>query len=197
LDWHTLSPVIAGLDPAIHEAKQNGRQYCLTLLRLIMDGRVLPSLAWASYGKASKPGHDAERVAWARTRPSVRPRGSGDPDSTLIHLSNSPPSRCVRLANAPPPGFLLRRREPPAVEIRHTSKRTEGARDARGPERTLVCAEGTNDDARTHGPRRLATSRPVEIRNCRKSAKPDGVPRAVFLGLLREVPGSRSFTTCR
>ena len=183
--WRNLSSVIAGLaclavarpcerrqDPAIHEAKQNGRQYCLTLLRLIMDGRVLPSLAWASYGKASKPGHDAERVAWARTRPSVRPRGSGDPDSTLIHLSNSPPSRCARLANAPPPGFLLRRREPPAVEIRHTRKRTEGARDARGPERTPFALKAqssmlgpTDLDASRH--RGLSKSELPQVRQTR------------------------------
>jgi len=28
------------------------------ILLRFMDGRILPSLAWASYGKASKPGND-------------------------------------------------------------------------------------------------------------------------------------------
>ena len=100
-----------------------------------------------------------------------------------IQLSNSPPSRrhSRRLANAPPPGFLDRRRDASAVEIRHTSKRTEGARDARGPERRQACASAqtkllgpTDLDASRH--RGLSKS---ELPQVRQTA--DGVPRAVFL----------------
>ena len=42
-------------------------------------------------------------------------------------------------------------------------------------------ARGTPEVLRTHGPRRLATSRLVEFVSCRKSAKSQGVPRAVFV----------------
>ena len=93
------------------------------------------------------------------------------------------PASCAlssQTANAPPPVFFAERRVarllfPPAFRIK-----TEGARDARGP----------------RGPADLDASR---HRGLSKSVKPQvrqtqGVPRAVFIGLLREVPGSRALT---
>ncbi len=54
------------------------------------------------------------------------------------------------------------------------------------PSRGRAGRQGSN---RTHGPRRLATSRLVEVLNCRKSAKPKASRARCFLGLLRSAPG--------
>jgi len=48
---------------------------------------------------------------------------------------------------------------------------------------------GANKSTRTHGPRRLATSRLVEVLIVPQVRQTQGVPRAVFLGLLRSAPG--------
>jgi len=86
-----------------------------------------------------------------------------------------------RQANAPPPVFftgagsaVFWKLDPPA------SKKAEGARDAWGPDGP------TGLDASQH--RGLSKSW-----SCRKSARSKGVPRAVFIGLLRALPGGRSF----
>jgi len=47
-----------GLDPRIHDEAQQCEAVLPAVLLCFMDCRVLPSLAWASYGKASKPGND-------------------------------------------------------------------------------------------------------------------------------------------
>jgi hypothetical protein len=102
-----------------------------------------------------------DRTWWDTRTQHASPRSK-------IQLSNRQASSPVLFLEAPgrPVVFLSMRRR----------KRTEGARDARGL-------------ARTHGPRRLATSRHVESFKCRKSAKSQGVPRAVFVGLFRIAPG--------
>src|SRR5262245_12715114 len=65
-----------------------------------------------------------------------------------IHFSNSP---ATSIGIAPPPCFFAAPGAPSSFrKIRIARKRTEGARDARGPKGT-------------HGPRRLAASRLVEV----------------------------------
>ena len=98
--------------------------------------------------------------------------------ASLIHISNSQVS-----SQASSPGFLLRRQDRlHSSFFRRSPERTEGARDRW-----------------TRGPRRLATSRHVEVRvsrlrsiraptRNRKSARSEGVPRAVFVGLLQHRP---------
>jgi hypothetical protein len=69
----------------------------------------------------------------------------------------------------------------------------EGARDAKGPGRTqvyAVCANKKRSDPRASAPRDTEACRSP---NCRKSAQSQGVPRAVFEGLLCIAPGGLTF----
>jgi len=80
------------------------------------------------------------------------------------------------------------RRSPTAA-----SKRTERARDAKGPGRTQVYASRRKQ--KCSDPR---TSTPRDIEACRSPIVPqvrrrNGVPRAVFEGLLRIAPGGQTF----
>jgi hypothetical protein len=82
---------------------------------------------------------------------------------------------------------------------------TEGARDAKGPGRTQVYAECANSkcsDPRASTPRDIEACRSPSVRLrplrgygeiSRKSAQSQGVPRAVFEGLLRIAPGGLTF----
>ena len=157
-------------------------------MHIIMDARV-------------KPGHDTECVIRACPDLSSSPHMRFSP----IHLSNSPLSSASQtfsqrsaariFAQAPgAPAVSVDFHERNRRQIRPTRKKTEGARDARGPERIPACAEGANETARTYGPRRLATSRPVEIRNCRKSAKPSARRTAALRAPLAS--RARCFEVC-
>ena len=104
-------------------------------------------------------------------------------------LSAIPDSIIKQLANAPPPVFFVRRRVRLYFQIRRSRKSTEGARDARGPGRTQVYA--SRRKRKCSDPR---ASTPRDIEACRSPLMPQvrqtqGVPRAVFVGLLRSAPG--------
>jgi hypothetical protein len=110
-------------------------------------------------------------------------------------------------ANAPPPLLLAARGapycNPPPRRASADRPRARGTPRARTHR---ICAARRKQGARTRGPRRLATSRLVEVRfppsRCRATAgKPqvrqsDGVPRAVFEACSANVPGSRPLRRC-
>ena len=120
---------------------------------------------------------------------------------------------CARQAKRHRPDLLIRRREPPAVSVavaecgpwrtvHHRPNRGRAGRQGPGALRFTPCA---NMSARTHGPRlprgnEACRSRIVPAvgslqslgRARRKSAGFPGVPRAVFIGLLRKEPRKSS-----
>ena len=89
-------------------------------------------------------------------------------------------------ANAPPPLFFAargRRRLSPAAAL----ERTEGARDAKGPD-----GPAGFDASRHRGLSKSALLRACALRRVfRKSTKSDGVPRAVLEACSAKCPGSR------
>ena len=92
------------------------------------------------------------------------------------------------LANAPPPLLVWSARGIAAFQTARSRKRTEGARDAAGPKRTrrLRCLATPK---RIKQPR-FTLSRSTRAPQVRQS---QGVPRAVFIGLLRMAPGGLTF----
>ncbi len=143
----------------------------------------MPDFASSQWHRASAS--DAE--GYRRYRP-VADRALAEPFSL--------PIPCRR---APSPVFFARPRVGPSpgrFALKGFRRRISGKPECRG-------RAGRQGSERTRGPRRLATSRLVEVRSrlrsfelrraSRKSAKSDGVPRAVFLGLLRIAPGGLTF----
>ncbi len=116
------------------------------------------------------------------TKPRRRRNREAECVARAVHSRPHPPIQFQTTgeANAPPPVFFTGAGT--AVSLNSSPPLPEkyrGRAERQGPDRT-------------RGPRRLATSRLVE------SIKPQvrqvsGVPRAVFIGLLRSVPGSRPF----
>jgi hypothetical protein len=124
------------------------------------------------------PGACSDSLRMRHPLPAARGEGSECAARSCIHIAQP------ALAKAPPPVFFGRRRVRPLSSAFALSG--FGA-TSRPPSNEYRGRAGHLWAQRTHGPRRLATSRLVEFgpsprgeQGHRKSASPSGVPRAVF-----------------